>query len=103
MEMFSLLFLAAYMILILWGLGAALRPYMPSGKAIQFPKMARNLGISIDDIADSRLGIHLQTADYLCGVCEDKQSCEVWLASHESADEAPNFCANAAYLHLARN
>jgi len=103
MEFFSVLFLAAYTVLILWGLAVVLRPYIPSGRARQFPGMAKVLGVPVDDIADSRFGMHLQTADFLCGACEDKQACETWLASRESADEAPPFCANAAYLHLARS
>jgi hypothetical protein len=56
--------------------------------------MAKSLDVPVDDIADSRFGMHLQTADFLCGA---------WLASRESADEAPPFCANAAYLRLARS
>jgi hypothetical protein len=103
MEIFSLLFLVAYTVLILWGLAFFLRRYVPSGRAQQFPRMARMLGISVNEIADSNLGLHLQTADHVCGVCEDKKACEEWLASHESAADAPAFCANAAYLHLAKS
>jgi len=103
MEIISLVFLVGYAVLILWGLTAALWPYTPSGRAVQFPRMAENLGVSIDDIGESNLCIHLPTADRLCAVCEDKEACDAWLSTHESAAEAPDFCANAAYLRLARS
>lgn len=103
MEFFSLLFLAAYVALILWGLAVFPQPYIPSGRARQFPRMAKILGVSIDNIADSNLGMHLQTADHLCEIFEGKEACEEWQASHESSAEAPAFCANAAYLHLAQS
>ena len=103
MEIISLLFLVAYAVLILWGLVVAMRPYTPSGRAVQFPRMAENIGVSVEDIADSNLAIHLPTADRLCTVCQDKEACNAWLADHSSAAEAPEFCANAAYLRLARS
>lgn len=102
MEILSLLFLVAYGILILWGLSAAMWPYRPSGLAVQFPRMAGKLGISVSDMEDSEYGMHLQTADRLCGLCEDKAACEDWLASHDAATEPPEFCANAGYFRLAR-
>ncbi len=103
MEIFSLLFLAAYAILILWGLGTVLRSYKPSGRALQFPRMAKSLGVSVADIADSSLAPHLQTADLFCANCTDKKACEAWLATHESAAEPPEFCVNASYLRLAKS
>lgn len=102
MEVISLLFLAAYTVLILWGLGTVLRSYKPSGRALQFPRMAKSLGVSIAEIADSSLAIHLPTADLCCANCTDKDACEAWLATHDCADKAPEFCANASYLRLAR-
>jgi hypothetical protein len=103
MEIVSLLFLVAYAVLILWGLLVALWPYAPSGRATQFPRMANTIGVSVDGIAESNLAIHLPTADRLCAVCEDKAACDDWLATRASAAEAPEFCANAAYLRLAQS
>ena len=103
MEIISLLFLVAYAILILWGLGVALWPYTPSGGAVRLSRMANTIGVSVDDIAETNLAIHLPTADRLCAVCDDKAACDAWLATHASAAEAPDFCANAAYLRLAQS
>lgn len=103
MEILSLLFLAAYGVLILWGLWTALRPYRPSAQAVQLPRMAGRAGVSVAEIAGSSLAIHLPTADYLCAVCKEKETCEAWLASRKAVAGPPDFCANAAYLRLAHS
>ena len=38
-----------------------------------------------------------------CACCADAETCEAWLAEHDSASETPRFCNNKAMLdRLAR-
>lgn len=68
----------------------------------RFPRMAGILGLSVDGLRDSDVGMHVPTAERLCLACKDTDVCDEWLASGGDPDEAPDFCPNAGYLHLAR-
>jgi len=68
----------------------------------RFPRMARILGFSMDGLRNSDVGLHLPTAERLCLVCRNTEACDAWLTAGGNPDEAPEFCPNAGYLHLAR-
>ena len=40
----------------------------------------------------------LRTAIYGCMGCKETDACEEWLASHETASEAPDYCRNKRLL-----
>lgn len=69
---------------------------------VRFPRMAGILGLSVDELRDSDIGLHLPTAERLCLACKDTEACDAWLAKGGHPDEAPVFCPNAGYLSLAR-
>jgi hypothetical protein len=86
-----------------WTAREVMKHYRPVATPGRFPRMVERLGLSIDDIIDSDLAYHMPTAQRLCLLCENAEECDSWLYAGQEANEAPRFCPNAAYLHLARH
>lgn len=86
----------------IWIARVALGHYALADHPERFPRMARILGLSMDGLRDSDVALHLPTAERLCLACKNTEACDAWLASGGNPDDAPEFCPNAGYLHLAR-
>ena len=63
-------------------------------------QMAQRLGIAPEQLT-AAVGRH--DLQWRCLTCDDKKLCKRWLADHESAEAAPDFCPNAVDLNAIRS
>lgn len=86
-----------------WTAREIFRQFQPAGQPVRFSRMVERLGMSVDEIIDSDLAYHLPTAQRLCMRCEKVADCDKVLCARDELKDAPAFCPNSAYLHLAKH
>jgi len=86
-----------------WTAREVLSHFKPVSGPVRFPRMVERLGMSVDEIAESDIAYHVPTAQRVCQLCDHVSECDQLLCSGKALEEAPGFCPNAAYLHLAKH